>query len=264
VRAILGADKVGHGGTLDPKVTGVLPVLLGKATRVARLFLGCGKAYSGVMALHGDVADERLSEALGHLTGIVEQVPPRRSRVKRQARRRAVWRFEAAGREGRRVEFAVECEGGTYVRKLVHDLGQRLGCGAHMLSLRRTRAGPFDLSQCVTTAQVEGAARALAEGDAGPLRAAVLPVERALEGLLPQVRMDDGAVPSVCRGAPLAVPGVCELDEFAQGAEVALMTVKGELVGLGEALLDWREVLQAEHGLAVAVRSILMDGRSYA
>lgn len=263
VRHVLGASKVGHGGTLDPKVTGVLPVLLEKATRTAGVLLGSDKGYSGVMALHGDPTDEELEAALAGFRGVVEQVPPRRSRVKRRARRRAVYAFEVGPRTGRRVEFAVRCAGGTYIRKLIHDLGQVLGCGAHMLSLRRTQAGPFALEDCVGLEEVEEAGRLMASGECDDVRRVVRSIEEVLGRLLPQVSMDDGAVHSVCSGFPLAVPGICELDEFAPGARVAVTTLKGELVGIGRALMSSEEVLGSERGLAVAVRPVLMQPDTY-
>ncbi len=263
VRWLLGADKVGHGGTLDPMVTGVLPVLLGRSTRVAGLLLGCDKAYAGVMALHGDVADGELEGALGQFRGVIEQIPPRRSRVKRAARLREVHAFEITGREGRRAEFTVRCQGGTYIRKLIHDLGRELGCGAHMLKLRRTCAGPFTADDCVAMAGMEEASRSMAQGQEEPVRGVVRPVEEVVRALLPGVWMADGAVNSVCGGFPLMAPGVCELDDFERGARVAAMTMKGELVGIGKALLSWDEILAAERGPAIAVGSVLMERDLY-
>ena len=263
VRRALGASKVGHGGTLDPKVTGVLPVLLGRATRVAGILLGSDKAYAGVMVLHGDVAQERLREAAAHFVGVIEQLPPRRSRVKRRVRERHVYSFELGEGVGRRVPFTVRCAGGTYIRKLVHDLGQALGCGAQMASLRRTQAGPFTLADCATMGQVEEAARLAAQGDADPVRRLVRPVEDLSVCVLPRVVIDDGAVHSVCSGFPLAVPGVCALDDFEQGARVAVLTLKGELVGIGSALMACSDILARSKGLAVAVRPVLMLPDTY-
>ncbi len=261
VRVLLGGSKVGHGGTLDPKVTGLLPVLLGRSTKVAGLFLGSDKTYEGTMQLHGDVADEELVHAMQGFLGVIEQLPPRRSRVKRRVRRRRVYRFEVLARAGRRIEFSVSCEGGTYVRKLVHDLGEALGSGAHMAGLRRTRSGHFEVSESVTLGQLEQAT-----GQSGPPGGAidlVLPVEEAVARLLPLVVMDDGAVHSVGTGYPLAVPGVCELDDFEAGDTVALMTVRGELVGTGEALLASGAVAAAKKGFAVKPKNVLIDPDDY-
>jgi H/ACA ribonucleoprotein complex subunit 4 len=258
VARALGAEKVGHGGTLDPKVTGVLPVLLGRSTRVAEVLLGCDKGYEGVMALHGDVDDEALERGMESLHGVIEQMPPRRSAVARRLRERAVYRFEVTGREGRQARFAVDCQGGTYVRKLIHDLGLELGCGAHMASLRRVRAAGFGIEDCVSAEQVAQAA-----GDPEALRRVVRPVEEVLGRLLPRVEVEDGAVGPLCTGYPLAAPGVCALEDFGVGERVLLLTQKGEVVALGEALMSSHEVLEARHGLAVRMEHVLMEKGRY-
>ncbi len=263
VQHLLGASKVGHGGTLDPKVTGVLPVLLGRATRVAGVFLGSDKSYTGEMVLHADVPDDELQEAVARFVGVIEQLPPVRSRVKRQLREREVYSFEVGPRNGRRAQFAVRCAGGTYIRKLIHDLGVALGCGAHMGPLRRTQAGAFALTDCATTEDVEEAARRAAEGDEGELRRVVRAVEDVLARVLPRVVVDDGAVHSVCSGYPLAVPGICAMDDFPAGARLAVLTLKGELIGVGRATMASGEVLTATRGLAVSVRPVLMFPDTY-
>ncbi|MHC4788049.1 MAG: RNA-guided pseudouridylation complex pseudouridine synthase subunit Cbf5 [Planctomycetota bacterium] len=263
VAGVLGVAKFGHGGTLDPKVTGVLPVLLGEATRTASLLLGCDKTYGGTMALHGEVPAGRLEEAIGRFRGTITQTPPRRSRVKRRPRRRRIYVFELTERSGRSAGFVVRCQGGTYVRKLVHDLGQELGCGAHMSALRRLRAGPFSADECVTLGELEAAAESREGEREGPLRRMVRSVEDVVGRLLRCVLMDDGAVNSVCSGGPLAVPGICELDDLEVGDRVGAMTLKGELVGLGRALMSSGAILAAERGLAVAVDTVLMEPDTY-
>jgi len=260
---LLGVERFGHGGTLDPAVTGVLPVLLGRSTPAAAALLGCDKSYVGTMLLHDDVQNERLKQAMEQFVGLIEQLPPRRSRVRRRPRRRTVHAFRVTARNGRQVQFEVDCQGGTYVRKLVHDLGQALGCGAHMAALRRTRSGPFGLEDCVTVAELRAAVSAADAGDEAPLRRAVRSVEQVLCRLMPVVVIDDGAVRSVCTGYPLAVRGVCELDDFQRGRRVALLTLKGELVALGRALLDTEQILAAEHGFAVKVERVTMDQDIY-
>lgn len=263
VRGALGAGKAGHGGTLDPKVTGVLPVLLDRATKAASVLLGCDKAYRGTMMLHDEVAEQELDEAVDGFRGTIRQKPPRRSRVKREFRERTVYSFRIERFDGRRAVFAVRCEGGTYVRKLIHDLGVQIGCGAHMTALRRAEAAGIGLSDCVSMEEVEQAGRALQRGESGPLERVLRPVEDVVTPLLPVVVLDDGAIDSVCTGYPLAVPGICELDDFAEGDRVAVLTLKGELVGLGEALADSAEVLEAEHGEAVHVGQVMMRRGTY-
>ena len=112
-------------------------------------------------------------------------------------------------------------------------------------------------------AGMEEASRSMAQGQEEPVRGVVRPVEEVVRALLPGVWMADGAVNSVCGGFPLMAPGVCELDDFERGARVAAMTMKGELVGIGKALLSWDEILAAERGPAIAVGSVLMERDLY-
>ncbi|MFO7958777.1 MAG: RNA-guided pseudouridylation complex pseudouridine synthase subunit Cbf5 [Candidatus Brocadiia bacterium] len=260
---LLGAEKGGHGGTLDPKVTGVLPILLQRVTPLCDLFLGSDKVYEGSLRLHDDVEPARLQEALEDFRGTIVQVPPVRSSVKREAREREVHEFEVTGREGRRVDFRVRCEGGTYIRKLAHDLGRRLGCGAHMTGLRRTASGSIGIDECVTLEELERAVRSADKGDEGPLREAILPAEDLLEGVVPRVWVDDGAVHSLCTGYPLAVPGVAALEDFGPDERVAVVTGRGELIGLGRAEMGTGQVLGAEHGVAVRMERVLMGRDVY-
>ncbi len=262
-RRLLGARKVGHGGTLDAKVTGVLPLLLDKARKAQAAFSRLDKAYVGVMRLHADVEPGELASAVRRFTGKIVQVPPVRSKVKRQPRQRRVFSFEILGRDGRDVEFSVECEAGTYIRKLVHDLGEHLGVGAHMLRLRRTRSGPFPQHQCVTLEGLQEAVGRCDRGDEACLRGAVRNLEDVIGLLLPRVWVDDGAVNSLCQGFPLAVPGICRLEETEAQRPVAVMTLKGELVAIGESCMSSEQMLGASRGVAVTVDSVFMEPGVY-
>src|SRR3989338_5350507 len=146
VRDILGLSRTGHSGTLDPKVTGVLPVALEASTRLTACLLTAGKDYVCLMHLHKPIERAVLEEAFKAFTGTIQQMPPVRSAVKRQWRARNVYSLEILDLEGQDVLFRVSCQAGTYIRKLCHDMGEALGAGAHMSELRRTRAGPYDES----------------------------------------------------------------------------------------------------------------------
>ena len=145
VRKTLGLRKTSHFGTLDPKVTGVLPVALNRACKLTGFFLGEDKEYVGIMRLHEPVSQEKLKKAIKDFTGKIMQKPPVKSRVKRVEREREIKSFEILEKDGdgQNILFKTEVQGGTYIRKLVHDLGIALGVGAHMLELRRIRAGIF-------------------------------------------------------------------------------------------------------------------------
>jgi tRNA pseudouridine55 synthase len=199
------AGRAAHAGTLDPKVTGCLPVLLGEATRVAQA-LTARKEYVAVLELHGR-APADLEEVLAEFEGPLYQKPPRKSAVARRLRVREVYDLTTVERESRRALIRIDCESGTYVRKLCHDLGLALGTGAHMGHLRRTASAPFDDRDLVTLQTFADALAFAREGDADLLREVVAPAERALVGL-PRVRIAASAAAEVATGAPVYAPGV--------------------------------------------------------
>ncbi len=140
----LGVKKTSHFGTLDPKVTGVLPVALNRACKLTGFFIGEDKEYVGILRVHKEISKEALQKAIDEkFIGKIIQLPPLRSRVKREEREREIKRFEILEKGEKDFLFISEVEGGTYIRKLIHDLGEHLKIGAHMLELRRVRAGIF-------------------------------------------------------------------------------------------------------------------------
>ena len=141
VRDALKCEKVGHGGTLDPYVSGVLPITLGKAVRLTDVVLSSDKEYVCLMRLHADRPEKRVREVISRFVGKIYQLPPVRSAVKRQVRIRTIHEIEVLDIRGRDVLFRVRCDAGTYVRTLCVDIGDLLGCGANMVELRRTRSG---------------------------------------------------------------------------------------------------------------------------
>ncbi|RLF91520.1 RNA-guided pseudouridylation complex pseudouridine synthase subunit Cbf5, partial [Thermococci archaeon] len=137
IKKLFNLEKAGHGGTLDPKVSGVLPVALEKATRVVQALLPAGKEYVALMHLHGDVPEDKIIRVMKEFEGEIIQRPPLRSAVKRRLRTRKVYYIEILEIEGRDVLFRVGVEAGTYIRSLIHHIGLALGVGAHMAELRR-------------------------------------------------------------------------------------------------------------------------------
>lgn len=264
VKRILGVRKAGHGGTLDPRVSGVLPVALEESTKVARILLKAGKEYVCAMRLHGGCSRQELEKVFSKFVGEIYQRPPVKSAVKRQLRRRRIHYIKLLEFESRDVLFKVGCEAGTYIRKLCHDVGEVLGCGAHMLELRRIRSGVFDESSIVTLHDLADAYAFYREnGIEDFLRKAVVPVEDALKHL-PRVVVRDGAVDALCHGAALAIPGIVRLDpEVEAGREVALLTLKGELIAIGSALMDVKKILLEDKGIAVRTKRVLMKPGTY-
>jgi len=190
VRRLSGERRVGHAGTLDPEATGVLPVFLGQGTRLFEYLADEAKVYraeielgiatdtydaTGKITWRGDISSltrEQVETAVSSFTGFIEQTPPMYSAVKHKGV--PLYRLARAGvevpRKTRKVEISrlkivdwqpplltleVECSRGTYIRSLAHDLGQRLGCGAHMKNLVRLKSGPFHISDAISIAKLE-------------------------------------------------------------------------------------------------------------
>ena len=236
-----GIDNAAHAGTLDPKVTGCLPVLLGEATRLAQVFLEGHKEYVAVLEVHADVPDD-LPAVASEFEGEIYQKPPKKSAVRRDLRVREVYDLDVLETADRRALLRIECESGTYVRKLCHDLGLALGTGAHMGDLRRTGTDPFDDRDLVSLHDLADALGFWREdGDAAPLREVVRPAERALRHL-PSVAIAESAAREVANGAPVYAPGVIEVDEAARAADeddlVACFTPDGSAVCLGTMVGD--------------------------
>ena len=255
VRKLTGERSIGHLGTLDPMATGVLPLLLGKYTRLAQFFVQDGKRYTGTIcfgfatdtydaegACVGSVVAPALTlekireQALG-LQGWIEQTPPPYSAKKiggkpayKLARAGVAVELRAVPIEVRRLEwlhydaplahFDIEVSSGGYIRSIAHDLGQRLGCGAHLASLRRVQAGEWTIDQAVTLDDLTAWA---AEG--------------AIEAHLPHPRMLLPQMPAVTVDAITAGRlrhGVaCNLPEFGTAPLVRIFTSQRDLLGIG-------------------------------
>ena len=228
----LGVDRAAHAGTLDPKVTGCLPMVLGDATRMAQVFLEGRKEYVSVLELHGP-APANIESVLQEFEAPLYQKPPRKSAVSRRLRVREIYGLSLLDLADRQALIRVQCESGTYIRKLCHDLGLALGTGGHMGHLRRTATDPFDDSTLVTLQEFVDALVFAQEGDETLLREVVSPAERALTHL-PSVTIAPSAARNVATGAPVYAPGVISADDDIEaGALVACYTPNGSAVCLG-------------------------------
>lgn len=209
VRRILNVEKTGHGGTLDPKVTGVLPIGIDSATRVIQLLLAAPKEYVCLMTLHQDVSEDSIRSIFNEFRGKIYQTPPVKSAVKRELRVRTIYYADILEIDGRDVLFKIGCEAGTYVRTYCHDIGEALGTGAHMAELRRTQVGSFTENNNLITLQDLTDAYYYwdKENDESYLREYILPMETATEHL-PKVFIRDSAVDAICHGADLAAGGI--------------------------------------------------------
>ena len=265
VKRILNVKKTGHGGTLDPKVTGVLPIGIGVATRINQLLLLSPKEYVCVMTLHKKTDEDKIHEIFKKFTGKIFQIPPVKSAVKRELRARNIYYSTIYEINERDVLFRIGCESGTYVRTYCHHIGEALGCGAHMAELRRTMVGPFTESNNLVTLQDVTDAYYYYKhyDDESYLRSVIQPMENAVEGL-PKIIIKDSAVSAVCHGANLASGGIVSLSDYIKyNSTVAIMTLKGELVASGQTLFGFEDLLNSESGIVVDVNNVFMSPDTY-
>jgi H/ACA ribonucleoprotein complex subunit 4 len=165
----------------------------------------------------------------------------------------------------KKVLFKVGCEAGTYIRKLCYDIGEALGCGAHMQELRRTRAGPFiEDKSLVTLHDITYLYCQWQETkDESLFRKFIFPMEKALE-LMPKIQIRDSAVDALCHGAHLTAPGVLSFDSGIKiGDQVAVFTQKGEAISLSKAFVSSENMLKMDHGFIARTKRVLMPRGIY-
>jgi len=264
VKDIFHLKKTGHSGTLDPNVTGVLPIGLEEGTKVLQGLLLAGKQYAAVMKLHGDTTNSQIKKTLAYFETEIYQRPPLKSAVKRELRTRRIYSTKYLEREEDLVLYTVDCEAGTYIRKLCHDIGLILGVGAHMQELRRTRAGPYTEDTLVTLHDLRDAYETYKEKkDETQLRQMIQPMESAASHL-PKIWVKDSAVDAICHGAHLMNPGIIKLTNNIKPKDtIAIFTLKNELVALAKALDDSNNILQKKKGEAAAPDRVIMPPNTY-
>ena len=265
VKEIFNVSKAGHGGTLDPAVSGVLPVAIENATKVIKAFLCAGKEYVALMHLHGDVSEKDVKEALNKYIGEITQIPPLRSNVKRVERTRKIYYIEFLEKRDREVLFRVGCQAGTYIRRLCEQVGKMLKVGGHMTELRRTKAGTFDENERLVTLQDISDAYFYykEEGNEKFLRYCIQPIENVVKHI-PKVWVFDATIESLCQGAKLAIPGISKLEtSIRNGDLVAVLSLKDEIVGLGTALMESEKMIESKEGIAVKMDRIVMKSGTY-
>ncbi|MBO2927017.1 tRNA pseudouridine(55) synthase TruB [Metapseudomonas otitidis] len=264
VRWLLNAEKAGHTGSLDPLATGVLPLCFGEATKFSQYLLDADKGYETVAQLgvttttgdaEGEVLERRdvtvgrdeLEAALGRFRGEIQQVPPMYSALKkdgqplyklaragevveREARSVTIARLELLAFDSTKATLSVSCSKGTYIRTLVEDLGQVLGCGGHVAELRRTQAGPFNLSQAISLEELE---KAHAEGGNEALDRFLLPSDSGLEHW-PLVQLSEHSAYYWLHGQPVRAP------EAPKSGMLRVQDHTGRFIGIGEVSDDGR------------------------
>lgn len=255
VREMLGT-KCGHCGTLDPQVSGVLPILFGKGIKLLEHLQKHDKEYICIMKTSRKIPDKKIKETFAEFTGRIYQMVPEMAAVARKIRKREIFALELIETKNNLVLFRVHCQHGTYVRKLIDDFGRVFGTKNKMIELRRTKAGLFGENDCVPLIQLKDACELYKEGKPEMLEKIILPLEKAVEDF-PKVFVKQGAVKPVCQGAPLFAAGVEKTEGgFAKNDTVALMA-DGKLIAIGKALFDNKAIVQLARGTVVDLEKVL-------
>jgi len=268
IKRIMKLEKTGHSGTLDPKVSGCLLVCLNRATRLVKAQQSAGKEYVAVVRFHSDVGGgSKVQKALDMLTGACFQRPPVISAVKRQLRVRTIYEAKLIEYNATRHTciFWTSCEAGTYIRTMCVHLGLLLGVGAHMAELRRVRSGVLDENKYMCTMHDVLDAQYLYENmrDEKYLRRIVMPLELLLT-TYPRIVVKDSAVNAICYGAQLMIPGVLRFEKSVEvGAEIVMMTTKGEAIATGIAQMTTAVISSVDHGCVAIIKRVVMERDTY-
>jgi H/ACA ribonucleoprotein complex subunit 4 len=264
VRDLFGLERLGHGGTLDPFATGVLPLLAGKSMKVTKKILTHKKTYIAIFRCAEEPDDAGLKTAMSRLIGRVYNVPPEISAVKVQVRTRKISNFEIIERNGNDILTRIDCEAGTYVRTMARDLGLMLGYKVELKELRREKSGRFELSKCVTLQEVADAYWLWKECDKPEaLLKMIHPVEKLVLDL-PAAHVKDSAAAAIAHGAPLLRPGIVDVDGgISSGKEIAIFTLKDELVGIVKLTVDTNQLPNMDSGEVARPSMVLLEQDLY-
>lgn len=270
IKRILKAEKTGHAGTLDPKVTGTLIICINRATRLVKSQQNAGKTYVGVLRLHDTVSEKKVTGALERLTGPLFQRPPLIAAVKRQLRIRTIYSNKMIEYDKARhlAIFETHCEAGTYIRTLCVHMGLILGAGGHMEELRRIRTGVISEDDHLSTMHDVLDAMWLYENGEKELgqdylRRVILPCEYILSGYK-RIIVKDSAINAVCFGAKLMVPGLARFDSGIEKNDlVILVSTKGEAVALAWAEMTSSQMASVDHGIIARSKRVIMDRDTY-
>ena len=265
VKKILDIEKAGHSGTLDPGTTGLLPIGLEESTKIVPILLLGPKEYVALARIHNQIPPAKLAKIIKEFTGPLFQKPPQRSSVKRQTRIRTIYEMDLLDQFDRLILLRVLCESGTYIRKLVYDMGEVLEWGSSMIELRRTKVWDFaDEMQFVRLHDLVDAFSLYKEkSEEEKLRRLILPIESALTNI-PAVTIRDTAVDALCHGAQLALPGVVAIPKnLARNDLVGIYTQKGEIVGLGTSLLAFDDFFKQKKGISFQIKRMVMKPNTY-
>jgi H/ACA ribonucleoprotein complex subunit 4 len=265
VKRILNINKSGHSGTLDPGATGLLPMGLGEGTKALSILLLGPKEYFSLARIHSNYTRKSIEKVLLDFHGDIYQRPPQRSSVKRMTRIRRIYELEYVEDHENLILLRILCQAGTYIRKLIYDIGEVLGSGATMVELRRTRVSNFfERDGLVKLHDLYNAFYLYKEkNDEEKIRNLVRPIEICFNNI-PSVIIRDTAVDALCHGAPLAIPGIIQLSpKIQKGDLVGIYTLKGEIVGLAQSLMNIDDITSQKSGISFIMKRLVMKPNIY-
>ena len=265
VKRILNIEKSGHSGTLDPGATGLLPMGLGESTKALSVLLLGPKEYYSIARFHSNFDRDILEKILLEFHGDIYQRPPQRSSVKRMTRIRRIHEIEYVEENKNLILLRILCQAGTYIRKLIYDIGEIMGSGATMVELRRTRVSHFfERDGLIKLHDLYNAFYLYKKkNDEENLRNVIKPIETCFKEI-PTVVIRDTAVDALCHGAQLAIPGISEISPSIQKDDlVAIYTLKGETVGLAQSLMNINEIVSNKNGIAFTMKRLIMKPNTY-
>lgn len=265
VKRILNIEKSGHSGTLDPGATGLLPMGLGESTKALSVLLLGPKEYYSIARFHSNFDRDILEKILLEFHGDIYQRPPQRSSVKRMTRIRRIHEIEYVEENKNLILLRILCQAGTYIRKLIYDIGEIMGSGATMVELRRTRVSHFfEIDGLIKLHDLYNAFYLYKKkNDEENLRNVIKPIETCFKEI-PTVIIRDTAVDALCHGAQLAIPGISEISPSIQKDDlVAIYTLKGEIVGLAQSLMNINEIVSNKNGIAFTMKRLIMKPNTY-
>ncbi|MGA8843972.1 MAG: RNA-guided pseudouridylation complex pseudouridine synthase subunit Cbf5 [Nitrososphaeraceae archaeon] len=266
VKNTLNVDKAGHSGTLDPGATGLLPIGLGEATKALSILLLGPKEYYALARIHEDLDISKIRAITDLFIGDIYQRPPQRSSVRREVRTRTIHEIELLEKNHNIILLRVLCQAGTYIRKLVYDIGEILGPGATMFELRRTRVSNLSEKENEFVKLhdlVDGFEIFKDTKREEKLRRMIIPVETIL-GAIGTLVVKDSTVDSICHGAPIAVPGISAVEKNLQTGElIGVFTLKGEIISIGELTMSSENIRGSSSGVAAVTRRLIMKPGTY-
>ena len=265
-RSMLGINRIGHGGTLDPFATGLLTLLCGRSTKITAELLRKPKSYVAVIRFKTPVPEDELKSLVDTMKGEIFNVPPKESAVKVQVRTREVSESKLVQtEEDDRVHLlSISCEAGTYIRTMVKDLGLLSGKKCELLELHRSKSGTLEDQMACSMQQLSDAVFLWKQhDDPRGLERLVCPVETVLNDI-PSIVIKDGAVSALSHGAPLARPGVVSVPKgLPLGSTVLISSLKEEAVAVSELSVHSDSIPEMKSGQIAAPKTVIMPPGTY-